>query len=282
MKQSMSLTDTTNLSSKTAEKRARAGFSLIELMIVVVIIGALVAIIIPQFNASESEAKDAGCDASNYGTLRQISNYRSLNGVYPSRLHTGFESDAGSGAPMGTSDCSKLASVTATNFVSKSTWAALTADQASSLAKAGIVKLAYGGFGINADFVPTTGGVHVARVTASWLEDHNDNTTIVTVNGVDLKDYVQVDPYDSSASPEEDGIVVPLIAAPTADFDNYYLGSESAKYASKVSVAQVGACPWVEKGTEFPFYVCFFKVYDDGRAAKMIGTACPECGSLNP
>jgi len=273
--------DPTPTSGKTISlaRRAAAGFSLIEIMIVVIILGALVGIIIPQFNQSESEAKDVGCDASNYGTLRQISNSRSINGVYPSRLHTGFEADAATGAPMGTSDCSKLAPVTATNLVYKSTWVALTADQAASLKAAGIVNIAYGGFGIDAGFVETASGVHVASVTSTWLEDHDDTTTEVTINGADLTDYRYDDPYTSTTV---DGIVVPLIAAPTSDFENDYHGSTDSKYPSKISIAQVGACPWVEKGTEFPFYVCFFKVFNDGTPAKMIGTACPECGSLNP
>ena len=286
MKQDRLHTDTDNLSPKTLARRALAGFSLIELMIVVVILGALVAIIIPQFNQSESEAKDTGCDASNYGTLRQMVNFRSINGVYPSRLHTGFESDASSAVGMGYgsgAEGGKLAPVTYSNLVGSSSWVTLDEKQAASLAQAGIVKLAYGGFGSGQDasFVSTTNGVHVATVTDSWLEDHDDLTTKVTVNGVELKDYIHSDPYDLTST--EDGIVVPLIAAPTAEFDHYYLnGSTSAQYDSKVGIGQVGACPWVEKGAEFPFYVCFFKVHDDGTAAKLIGTACPECGSLNP
>jgi uncharacterized OB-fold protein len=36
----------------------------------------------------------------------------------------------------------------------------------------------------------------------------------------------------------------------------------------------------VEAGS-FRYYMCFFKVYADGTAAKLIGTACPECGVLD-
>jgi prepilin-type N-terminal cleavage/methylation domain-containing protein len=286
MKQDM--LHTTDNQGQSLARRALAGFSLIELMIVVVILGALVAIIIPQFNQSESEAKDAGCDASNYGTLRQVSNYRSINGVYPSRLHTGFEANAAAGAPMGTTaGVTALAKVTESNYTASVSAVALTADQAASLKKAGIVQLAYGGFSGNppavaAEFVETATGVYVPTVTAEWLENHDDINSTVTINGVSIENYTQVDPYDSSSNPEENGIVVPLWAAPTADFENYYLGDVSAKYPSKVSVAQVGGCPWLEAGAEFRYYIGFFKVYDDGTPAKMIGTACPECGSLNP
>ncbi len=283
MKQDMPHTDSVQNTSKAFAHRALAGFSLIELMIVVVILGALVAIIIPQFNQSESEAKDAGCDASNYGTLRQISNFRSINGVYPSRLHTGYEADSSSSVPMGDgSATAKLADVTRSNFVANCSLVQLSTNQVASLKAAGIVKLAYGGFGIDSDFQETDTDDYVASITSSWLENHDDNNTKVTINGVDLPDYVQADPYDSSADPEEDGIVVPLFAAPTADFDHYYLGSVDAQYDSKVSIAQVGGCPWLEAGSQFRYYICFFKVYDDGTAAKLIGTACPECGSLNP
>ena len=70
--------------------KKKEGFSLIELMIVVVILGALTAIILPQFDVSETEVKDTACDASNYGTLRQLASFRSANGVYPTGFHTGY------------------------------------------------------------------------------------------------------------------------------------------------------------------------------------------------
>ncbi|MFA7174882.1 MAG: prepilin-type N-terminal cleavage/methylation domain-containing protein [Kiritimatiellia bacterium] len=267
-------------------KDSRKGFSLIELMIVIVIIGALVAIILPQFNASESEAKDVGCDASNYGTLLQLSNYRSINGVYPSRMHTALESAGGN--IMGTTEgVSKLASITASNILYRSNIVTLDEKQAGSLAAAGVEYVANGGFGIEADFTAVSNGVSVVQVDHDWFEDAKgeDKSSSVTINGLPIFAYANEDPQlqfkpgDSSAT-KADGIVVPLTVAPTTDWENAVVGGD--KFASRIGVAQEGGCPWMEGGAEFRYYIAFFKVFNDGRPAKMIGTACPECGSLNP
>jgi hypothetical protein len=57
----------------------------------------------------------------------------------------------------------------------------------------------------------------------------------VTINGVKLANYAQEDPYDTSADPAEDGIVVPLFATPTADFEHYYAGSLTARKTTRKS-----------------------------------------------
>lgn len=273
--------------------KSRSGFSLIELIIVIVIIGALTAIIIPQFDASESQAKDTGCDASNYGTLRQLGNFRSVNGVYPSRLHTGYESLAGTDDFMGTTDgASALAEITENNFVNHSTKTTLTADQAASLTAAGMNVLAYGGFGIPAVFEEVDDTTQVAVIDDDWFEAHGASGTgipgnEVTVNGLPVFAYAASDPQldyapgDAYADLDDvDGIVVPFFAAPTADWENAVI--DGVPMASKIGVAQVGGCPWLEGGEEFRYYIAFFKAYNDGRPAKMIGTACPEGGSMNP
>jgi prepilin-type N-terminal cleavage/methylation domain-containing protein len=264
----------------------RKGFSLVELMIVVVIIGALVAIILPQFNMSESEAKDAGCDASNYGTLRQLTSFRSINGVYPSRLHTGFETAALSSAMGTTEGATALAEVTLSNLVTHTETVSLNADQAKSLADGGLVYLANGGFGIEPEFQVVTNSVSVCAVNANWYEDAHEGGTEspVTINGLPIYAYslndpqLDYEPGDSYVS-EDDNIVVPLFVAPTVDWE---YADRASGIGSRVSVAQEGGCPWLEAGEQFRYYIAFFKVFGDGSPAKLIGTACPECGSLNP
>ena len=267
----------------------KQGFSLIELMIVVIIIGALTAVILPQFDFSEAAAKDTGCDASNYGTLDQLSKYRSLNGVYPSRMHTGYEAvtPAADETMGGTDGVPGLADATAFNMQSNVTFSALTANEAASLRDAGIEYLASGGFGINAAFAEVTTNMTVASVNADWLEDPTDTATSVTINGLPIFAYAASDPQldyapgDGIGDLTTDGKVIPLIIAPTTDWENAVVDGDAQP--SAIGVAQEGGCPWLEGGEDFRYYLAFFKVYDvEDKPARLIGTACPECGSLNP
>ena len=50
--------------------RSQKGFTLVELLIVVIILGILAAVVIPQFNSAASESKEAAL-ASNLATVRQ-------------------------------------------------------------------------------------------------------------------------------------------------------------------------------------------------------------------
>ncbi|HZL99251.1 MAG TPA: type II secretion system protein [Planctomycetota bacterium] len=55
--------------SKTT-RRNQSGFTLVELLIVVIILGILAAVVIPQFNTAAAESKEAAL-ASNLATIRQ-------------------------------------------------------------------------------------------------------------------------------------------------------------------------------------------------------------------
>ncbi len=52
------------------QDRKNAGFTLVELLIVVIILGILAAVVIPQFNTAAAESKEAAL-ASNLATIRQ-------------------------------------------------------------------------------------------------------------------------------------------------------------------------------------------------------------------
>ena len=54
----------------TFKNRKQQGFTLVELLIVVIILGILAAVVIPQFNTAAGESKEAAL-ASNLATVRQ-------------------------------------------------------------------------------------------------------------------------------------------------------------------------------------------------------------------
>lgn len=71
----------------------RRYFSLIELLIVIVIIGVLTAIILPQFNITESVAREAVGAHNAAGLERTIRQFQNIHGVYPTGWHTGMADD---------------------------------------------------------------------------------------------------------------------------------------------------------------------------------------------
>ncbi len=289
------------LSSK--KKLTGKHFSLIELLIVIGIMGALAALILPQFSNAESNAKDTACDYNNAGTLRYVTMFNAANGVYPSGFHAGTDAAAGTlDTATDGSVYKSMAVVTAANMNTNTT--ALTIASGSgyglSLQNAGIAQLACGTKA--AEDVGTVTGVRA--VSADWSDSMNADGSYksvatggkaLAIKGVDLSVWaaagnaVVEDEADYAALSDDEKRcrkvgepsfkIVPLFAAPTVDWEKA-CPYESAAQDSKVSIAMEGKCPWLDAG-QFRYYMCFFKVYSDGQAAKLIATACPECGILD-
>ena len=67
-------------------KRTKKAFTLIEILIVVVLLGILAAIVIPQFSDASTDAK-LSAQASDLHTLRsQVQLYRAKTGGFPANL----------------------------------------------------------------------------------------------------------------------------------------------------------------------------------------------------
>ena len=67
----------------TRRKRIRTGFTLIEILIVVVILGILAAVVIPQFTNAADDASVSSARTQLQTMRSQIELYRAQNGAYP-------------------------------------------------------------------------------------------------------------------------------------------------------------------------------------------------------
>jgi prepilin-type N-terminal cleavage/methylation domain-containing protein len=74
---------------KIRRPRPQDGFTLVELLIVVVILGVLAAIAIPQFSASTDDSKAAALDATLSNLRTAIELYYQQHGSYPSAVAAG-------------------------------------------------------------------------------------------------------------------------------------------------------------------------------------------------
>lgn len=69
------------------------GFTLVELMVVVLILGALTFVVVPRINASSQEAKEEACTANRKSMDRQIEMYFVNTGSYPGSLSAVAENE---------------------------------------------------------------------------------------------------------------------------------------------------------------------------------------------
>jgi hypothetical protein len=171
----------------------------------------------------------------------------------------------------------------------------LDANQAKSLVDAGITKIAYG---TGYQTVNVAQDVVVAAACAAdgsnpWNDD-SDPPQEITFNGVALSDWARATGGNSPVWNEQGGAgpVVCLWITPTIDWSKGDGGnSDWTKGAVEYGISLEGKCPIPTSSTSqggadvevsFAYYMAYFKVFNDGTPARMIGSTCPECGVLNP
>lgn len=247
-------------------KKGTSGFTLIELLIVIGLLGALVALVLPALTGSREEALASVDDYNQAGTLRTLTQYVNLYGVLPSDMHTGLNADA---TFTTAADLMDLPPEAVDNYLRPGSAVQLTALQAQSLVDGGMAGMAYGD-GLNV--LDTEADRWVARVTNDWEQEDGEPFTF---RGRTLED---LDVEGGSA----DGILVALFVTPTIDWESGH-GSDADWSGGnmKLDIKLEGKCPIVVD-EEFIYFNAFVKAFDDGSPAEFIGTACPEHGILNP
>ncbi len=81
------------------KKQAQQGFTLVELLIVVIILAILAAIIVPQFTAATDDAEQSAYDTNIANIRAAIELYRQQHGDYP-----GAVTSTGGGCPAGSTN----------------------------------------------------------------------------------------------------------------------------------------------------------------------------------
>ncbi len=267
---------------KKKSLKKESGFTLIELLIVIGLLGGLTVLILPRLAADREEALADICDYNNAGSTRVLKQYFQLFGGYPADLHTGLQGatgtpDAMNGLP-GAQEDHMVTNIATTRL-------ALSAGQAASLSAAGITSIAFD-TGLNTTAV--VADVVVAQAvsatgTNAWLDDAGDE---MQFDGILISDWATATgtpAWDTSPGP-----VVCLYITPTTNWAAGNGGNQDwTKGAIEYGVDMVGSCPIPTEAAgggevAFAYYMAYFKVYNDGTPARLIGSTCPECGVLNP
>lgn len=265
----------------TPPRVKRQSFTLIELLIVIGLLGALTALILPTLSANREEALGAVCDYNQAGSVRTLKQYANLVNRYPADLHNGLTGTTAAAVAM-----DGLPSQQARDMITNisTTRHSLTANQAASLVAAGITSVC-SGTGLNSTAVAADVHVCSASGTTPWDDDSGTGSQL-TFDGITVSNWATATgtpSWDASAGP-----VICLWIAPTV---NWAAGSGDNNDWSKgnveLAIDMEGSCPIptaAASGDEvsFAYYMAYFKVYNDGSPARLIGSTCPEDGALNP
>jgi prepilin-type N-terminal cleavage/methylation domain-containing protein len=148
---------------QSVKTKAKGGFTLIELLIVIGLLGALTALILPRLSGERDTALLEVCDYNQAGTARNLAQYAQLYGVLPDAMHTELETNA---QDTGGNNLMGMPEDAVANFTGSTVQ--LTADQAASLKAGGITNLAYN---VGYELEPVADGLNVCAVTATWEDD---------------------------------------------------------------------------------------------------------------
>jgi prepilin-type N-terminal cleavage/methylation domain-containing protein len=243
------------LTKKGYTNMKKSGFTLIELLIVIGLLAALAAVLLPTLMGDRQTATESICNYNQAGTLRTLRQYEAMtSGKLPSGLHTGLNSDATSymtGMPAGfTRNLSGAITAYTTT---------LDSAEQTALSNVGITKLAYGegnpaqtgdvALGYNSVGSLT---LPVMQVKSTWLDD-GDSPYSFNGKGIDA---LAAEGYKK---------VIALFITPTTDWE----ASESQGWVKGFSVKLdvPGKCP-VPVDADFAYYVAYIGLQTGGYNVK--------------
>ena len=282
----------------------KKGFTLIELLIVIGLLGALTALVLPSMTANREEALGDVCNYSQAGTVTTLKKFRSIMGHYPTAFHTALTDSAAktsvNGTTTGTNPVSgimpglpaaqnnKLGAGAADASIK------LTELQAKSLKAAGITEICYGA-GRNA--VTVAKDLKVVTVLPAWKDDGDDEYTFdgIPVYSATEKSWTSKSDASTAVADKnahkkiKKGTVVVLWVAPTIDWEARPNNSNNdwSKGNVELKIDLEGKCPIPAQSIDgsdvaFNYYLAFFLVDDAGNEpAELLGTSCPEDGIFN-
>ena len=282
----------------------KGGFTLIELLIVIGLLGALTALILPRLAADRVAAiEDIGA-YNRAGTFRVLKQHKTIAGVYPSHLHTGYTvsdptgtgNQAMPGLPQGGGRNLDGSWGAASGFGPAWTGTrALNATEVESLKKAGMTHVS---FGVNGSAEVST-SIRVADSAnfSRWVANQQAGA-VSTFDGISVA-ALEAGTYD----PGDAYRIVPFYVTPKAQWGVGDGGNQDwTKGNVEIGLDLAGQVPNATKpyGTngsganqdsvDFAYVMAFFLVHSDATvadpvndayAARLIGIGGPSGTVLN-
>ncbi|MBK6716904.1 MAG: type II secretion system protein [Burkholderiales bacterium] len=182
--------------SSTLRLAAQRGFTLVELLIVVIIMAILAAIVIPQFSSATSDTKEAALDSNLAGLRNAVELYKAQHSVYPGDVTSGSGGTCNTTGTAGNGAAdSAQAFMDQLLAYSSAAGATCTVGDATTYKygpylRKGLPNDAVTGKGsVVGDIVVTTAGTPLApaAATGGWAYDTKSGQLVMNSNATDSK-----------------------------------------------------------------------------------------------
>jgi prepilin-type N-terminal cleavage/methylation domain-containing protein len=228
-----------------------SGFTLIELLIVIGLLAALAAVLLPTLMGDRDAALNSIDKYNGAGTLRTLRQYEAMTGKLPNGLHTGLTA-ASSGTVMSNVSTVFKANLAASGTSGEGGIDTLSIDEAKALSEIGLTHLAYSTGEPNEHtieetlgYVKVASGISVITLSDDWTYTPagSEDAVEMSFNGKGPH-YLEHEGYSK---------VIALFVAPTAQWNA--AGTGWVKGFS-VGMDVPATSPLPESDT-FPYYIAY-------------------------